>query len=195
MKPELYQKLYTEKGLHYGSAARDRCPGVRYLPTYEKWIESPIIDLGCGTGDTVKALRDKGFECDGVDQVRLDNDMIVSDITIPMNLSMYNTALCIDVLEHLDERGIDQVLDNMTQTQRSVISIHTGSSTVHGHELHETQRPIAWWRLRVCVRFDIDTMIVVNRERFVFLLRSRARPRSTRAALLLQKVGQSAPTS
>lgn len=126
MYTSTYQRLYlTSK---YGQAEFDRCPGVRLLPKYENWLLSPVIDLGCGTGDTVRAIREKGFTCMGVDQVDIGNDMVVADITRPLPMDLAKSAICIDVFEHLTDDRVEDILKNMKRVTRQVISVNNADS-------------------------------------------------------------------
>lgn len=73
---------------------------------------APIVEVGCGTGVVVRALRVRGFDCEGVE---------LSDITIPEDLEGHIVAgtsftelpasrrdgtkvvLLLDVIEHLED--------------------------------------------------------------------------------------------
>ena len=66
----LYQRIYEQHDW-YGDAEQGRCPGVRLLPLYQSWLEGSVVDLGCGRGHTVQAIRELDFRCDGIDQVKI----------------------------------------------------------------------------------------------------------------------------
>ncbi len=172
MHKEIYQKLY-EQG-DYGNASKDKCPGVRYFRHYRKWLLSPIMDLGCGTGDTVGLMRQQGYHAEGIDQIDIGNGMVIGDITDPRTvLDGYSTMTCLDVLEHLDLEGISNVLSMMADAGRQVITVHSGPSNWHGVDLHVTQRPVEWWEekigeyLKIVRRADLDFM------RYLFLCESK----------------------
>jgi hypothetical protein len=147
---ETYQNLYDNT--IYGSGAHNCCPGVRDLPKYRRFIQPPVIDVGCGRGDTVDLLRSLGVDAIGIDQITLNNDMLTGDITATQDWSIYKTALCIDVLEHITFSRIRQLLLNMAATERQIITVHTGASgtahwthTKQDVELHITQLTFAEW--------------------------------------------------
>lgn len=171
---KLYQRLYTTTD--YGKASAGKCPGVRFFPLYKKHVVSPFVDLGCGNGDTVIMLRQLGFNGTGIDQISLDNGLEVGDITKPHNLEVFETALCIDVLEHLEKEQIVKVFENLTTTKKQVLSVHTKSSQYGGGlELHLTQEPFEWWESVIekylIIEEKITTMTDVRR---LYLTRSKA---------------------
>lgn len=175
MMRELYQKLYEDPGLHYGDASHDRCPGVRYLPIYRHWLQSPIIDLGCGRGDAVLAMRREGLIADGVDQVDLANGMMVNSITQPWDLSWYRTATCIDVFEHLLDDDLRLVMANMMQCERQVISVYSEPAKERGYdqELHVNLKGLDDWYGLVSAHFDVVERVRVARMREIYLTRTK----------------------
>jgi hypothetical protein len=153
MKPDanLYESLYNDKSLHYGSAKHNRCPGVRYLPRYEHWLMGGVIDLGCGNGDTVRALRAKGIPAAGVDWIEQPEnehylyggfDITTSDFV----LEQFKTSICLDVFEHINDEDLIGLISNMKKTQRQVITTFTGSHVVNGVELHINQKSPGQWQ-------------------------------------------------
>jgi len=143
---ELYQMLYEDPARNYGVAAKNRCPGVRSFPLYSNYLESPVIDLGCGSGDTVARIREAGYDADGIDQIELNNGMKSGDAT-KFDCSGYGTALCIDVFEHLEPEELTSLLENMAKANRQIIQIHCGPSTEKGYsqELHiNIKTPEEW---------------------------------------------------
>jgi len=71
-------------------------------------------------------------------------------------------VLCIDVLEHVEEDSIDEVLDHLRSLTEAVgmFSIATGpamKSLPDGRNAHILQRPIDWWLPRIMCRFDLQS--------------------------------------
>ena len=145
MTKDLYQSLYEDKNINYGDDEAGRCPATRYLPLFEKWLIPPIIDLGCGRGQLVLKLREKGLEAYGVDQVELNNGMTVADITkpVPASIGGFQTVVCIDVFEHMCDEDLVYVLRNMSYSKHQVISVFNGHTKESGHpeELHINVKP------------------------------------------------------
>ena len=168
---KIYQWLYEREDLHYGQAKYDRCPGVRYIPKYKKWLEGKIIDFGCGTGDTVKELRKLGYEADGIDQIKLPFGMMYGDITKP-NIYNYDTAICIDVFEHIDDEGLEGLLYNMKQCKKQIINVHvkeTKSKGPEGEELHINIKTFDEWEKFIKKHLKVNEIIDQGKRRRMFL--------------------------
>lgn len=165
---ELYQNIY-DKLPWYGNSETNNCPGVRFIPYYEHHLMSPIIDLGCGRGHTVNKLRELWFNADGMDFIDIANTMLVGDITKPQDLSKYNTALCIDVFEHLTDEEVRAVLENMKQTHRQVISVTNNSSFHLGKELHINIKSFETWARLINEYFNIKTTVPIKEFTMLFL--------------------------
>lgn len=166
---QLYQQLYTKT--HYGKAAKHHCPGIRLVPMAKDWLIGRVIDLGCGTGDTVFALREAGFNAIGIDQITLDNGMLVGDITAPLDLSTFDSCFSSDVFEHIPLEGAEQVLANMQATQRQLISIHNGPSQWPNEvgELHITRLPFEEWEAVIRKYLNIRWISIKGNHYQVYL--------------------------
>jgi len=166
----LYQRLYDDPTLFYGFADKDRCPGVRLLPFYHKWLHGRIIDLGCGTGDTVEALRKIGFDVDGIDQIVLDNGMLTGDITTKMTLTQYETALCVDVFEHILDDPLTHLMKNMAQVKYQIISIHNAATFENlDEDLHVNKKQFSEWRWILLRWFDVVEDITIHEYQHLYL--------------------------
>lgn len=170
---DLYQHIYETEDW-YGNAEINRCPGVRLFPLYRHWLQSPVMDIGCGRAHTVQHLRQNGFEADGVDQIDLDNGMLVADITQPLRLAgTYQTALCIDVIEHIDDAGVLRLFENFKQCPRQAFSIHNGESICNGEDLHINRKPFDEWRTLIESHFALIEEIPTNPEQMLYLTSNR----------------------
>ena len=171
---EVYQEIY-EKLKWYGNSETGHSPGVRYIPKYKDWLIGPIIDLGCGRGDTVRKLRELGFLASGIDFVNLANDMSVGDITKPIdNLPVFKTSLCLDVFEHVDEAGVEKILENMKQTDRQVITAANEKSFHCGHELHINIKTFDGWKETVGKHLTIVESIIVQKDTILLLCKKKS---------------------
>lgn len=170
---ELYQKVYDELAW-YGDANQAHCPGVRFIPLYEHHLMSPIMDLGCGRGHTVYKLREKFFNADGVDFIHIPgNGMVTADITEPLDLSNYNTSICIDVFEHLTDEQCRKVLENMKQTKRQVITVTNAGSTHFGVELHINRKSFFLWEDLINEYVHIVSKTQIKEYTMMFLCEHR----------------------
>ncbi|MFU8830394.1 MAG: SAM-dependent methyltransferase [Phycisphaerales bacterium] len=166
---ELYQRIYeTEEW--YGNAEINRCPGVRLFPLYRDWLLGPVMDIGCGRGHTVEHLRRSGLEADGIDQIDLANGMLVGDITRPLDLEgRYRSALCIDVIEHIDDEGVLRLFENFKQCERQAFSIHNGESICNGEDLHINRKPFEEWRRIISEHFELVEEVPTSPEQMLYL--------------------------
>ena len=171
---DLYQKIYDDNPW-YGDASEGRCPGVRLLPQYRDWLVGPVIDLGCGRGHAVEKLREEGFAAEGIDQIRKHPEMMVGDITKPIeDLQRFKSAVCIDCIEHLYDDQVQGLFANMKQVERQAFSIHNGESTGTGQELHVNRRSFENWRTIIEAHFVIEKEIRLHDNQVLYLTKCRA---------------------
>jgi hypothetical protein len=157
MKP-IYQYLYDNiEATGYGATKNG--PGIRMFPYIKDFLKNIVYDMGCGNGDTVEYLREKGFEVCGIDWIKHHPGMQMGDITKPLDMKPYNTAIAMDVFEHLDNKQVIGLIENMTQCERQVFSIANAPSIVEkdGKEidLHINQKPFDVWDGIIQDYFDI----------------------------------------
>ena len=167
---DTYTKLYADKSLHYGSAAHNRCPGVRYLPKYSHWLQGSILDLGCGNGDTVTLLRSKGFDAYGLDQIPPTKPYCYEgDIT--ERVAAYGTVICIDVLEHIPDSSVGWLLKNIGAAEHNVVTIHNGPSFERGcdMDLHVNKKPAEEWQKVFEEHWKVNEILTLAPHRFMFL--------------------------
>lgn len=67
---------------------------------------------------------------------------------------------CIDVLEHIEETYLEQVLLDLKDITQGIgfYSVHTGPATKilpDGRNAHIIQKPTSWWLPRICQYFEI----------------------------------------
>lgn len=171
----LYQKIYDDNPW-YGDAEQGRCPGVRLLPSYQEWLIEPVMDLGCGRGQTVNHLRQLGLAADGMDQIKINSEMRVGNITEPIeDLNNYNTVVCIDCIEHLYKDQVLGLFENMKQVKHQAFSIHNGESTGTGQELHVNRMSFDDWADLISQHFDIVNTIAIHDEQMLYLTQSKSK--------------------
>jgi hypothetical protein len=164
-----YQRIYADFEW-YGDAQQGRCPGVRLLPRYRDWLLSPVLDLGCGRGHTVGALRKLGLAAEGIDQVAIDPEMRVGDICRPIpDIRSFRSVVCIDCIEHLTDHQVEGLFGNMQQVERQAFSIHNGSSNDTGEELHVNRKPFREWEQIISKCFRIARRVVIHGEQTLYL--------------------------
>jgi len=96
-----------------------------------------VLDIGCGPGIYVKALREAGVDADGVDldprcpyQVM---DVFSADFA-QKYAGKYDLAMCIEVAEHLPKNRADELVKQITSVAPTVLfSAAVPGQGGHGH--------------------------------------------------------------
>lgn len=138
-----------------------------------------VLDYGCGSRlSLAKSLTGKvrhGFKYQAYDPC-------VEKYASPPVPAEF--VVCLDVLEHIEEDCIDEVLDHLEQMTEAVgfFSIDTGpamKSLPDGRNAHVLQRPAEWWLPRIMCRFDLQTFQITHRDDFTtkFYVLVNAKPR------------------
>jgi len=84
-----------------------------------KYIKSPILDIGAGTGILIKELRKQNFIASGIDPVPKSKNVEKGDITkIEFSNNSFQTIFCSEVIEHLSDKQIDK---GVTEIKRILI--------------------------------------------------------------------------
>lgn len=141
---------------HFGSSAW-RCWGHHVLAFIGDYPEqSCILDYGCG----------KGTISDNVSGVTNYDPAIPEYAEEPS--APYDLVLCVDVLEHVEEQHVDEVLDDlkakMIVAGFFVISIRPACAKLpDGRNAHITVRPQEWWMRKLKFRWP-DVRIVTEKE-------------------------------
>ena len=85
---------------------------------------------------------------------------------------------CIDVLEHIEEEFIENVLDDIRRITNKVgfFTIATGPAIkvlADGRNAHLIQKPPNWWLLKMCKRFEIEHL-QKNPNGFLIIVKSKS---------------------
>jgi SAM-dependent methyltransferase len=128
-----------------------------------------VIDVGCGPGHLMAALRERGADVFGVDISRealracREKGLNVEhfDLTapgVPLPGAPYDLAISCEVAEHLDERYADLFVEKLTAAAPRVLLTAAEPDTGVGPGLHHVnERPHAYWVARMEARgFRLD---------------------------------------
>lgn len=157
------------------------------------WLESarlraaggPSLDVGCGVGFAVELLRGPHFQIEswGVDvspaSVQIGNERMghawlraMEPGRIPYPDNHFGLVTCLDMLEHLDERDLAPIRDEMRRVLKPGGLLYCSIATrlaygldQHGDNLHRTVRPPDWW----AGLFDADETRVMWRNQDLYL--------------------------
>lgn len=136
-------------------------------------VEKPlkIMDMGCSGGGFVKSCIDDGCIAVGLEgsdysqKLRraewksIGDKLFTCDITKPFQVSMRNgeefellkfdLITCWEVIEHIKEKDLDQIAENvkahLLPTGLWIMSVSPVDDIVNGVNLHETVKPKKWW--------------------------------------------------
>ena len=139
---------------------------------YKLWESSKqlkILDLGCAGGGFVKDCIDGGhlgIGIDGSDYSKrtgrgewntIPNYLFTGDITKEFRLLvegaeerlLFDVITLWDVMEHIDKKDIDGVLDNLRANLSRdgiiIMSVGCEEDIINGVKLHQTVEQIDWW--------------------------------------------------
>lgn len=170
---ELYQEIYDKEGW-YGNASIDRCPGMRLLPKYKDYISGKVVELGCGRGSVTEYLQNNGFECEGYDQVKVNPNMNVADITDTSLTISGDTVICIDVIEHILDEQLEGLYENFKKFNKQIFSIHNGPSPHNGVELHINIKPFEEWDKIIEEKgLQIEKKITIHKEQVLYITKTK----------------------
>jgi hypothetical protein len=115
-----------------------------------------LLDYGCGRGDQYKPphLLHKRW---GIDSPRLYDPSCKDHSDKPGQEERFDAVLCVDVLEHVEERHIDAVLDELSSWANKLLFLSVSTRTASkcfpdGRNVHVTVKDHKWWKERIAKR-------------------------------------------
>lgn len=151
-KEQLSNKEYLYRTMHCTwPSYRFNNHGLIRLLNWVHLLKSPasVLEIGCGNGKLCETLSAMRFDVTGLDITegpyeRDGYNFVKHDITqgLPFEDDEFDYCLSFDVLEHLQQEQIENVLKDMFRVGCYVIlTIACHSRGV----LHQTVRPPEWW--------------------------------------------------
>jgi len=123
----------------------------------KEWIRglkpnSKILELGCGNGALCELLAVQGHDVTGLDLVQGRGDydrskykFVIHDLQsgyLPFEDNMFDSCVSFDVLEHLEEKWVGQVLFDMFRVANEVcLSV----ACFYREPFHQTVQGEVWW--------------------------------------------------
>ncbi|MBW3590228.1 MAG: class I SAM-dependent methyltransferase [Actinobacteria bacterium] len=112
---------------------------------------STVMDVGCGFGVLVKALRDRGIEAFGIDVSEYAVSQVDSEIREYCQLGSitdplpqgYDLIVCIEVVEHLSPKEALEAVENMCRNTEDLI--FSSTSEDFREPTHLNVRPMEYW--------------------------------------------------
>lgn len=126
----------------------------------KKYKVSELLDYGSGHG----SLR-KAFEKNNVPLKVYEYDPGVKGKTHTPKPNKF--VVCIDVLEHIEEEYVDNILDDLKRVTQDKLYItvdceKAGKILADGRNAHITIKPLSWWRSKLEKRFKVIEAIDFN---------------------------------
>jgi 2-polyprenyl-3-methyl-5-hydroxy-6-metoxy-1,4-benzoquinol methylase len=123
----------------------------------DKFAPSSSLDVGCAKGFLVRALSDLGVDAHGIDPSEYAFDEVPADIKgrtvigiaqeIYLEDSTFDVVTCFDVLEHIPEDDIPQVLSELFRVSKQwvILRVVTKELPDDVDASHATIHDKDWW--------------------------------------------------
>jgi hypothetical protein len=156
MKTISEEYLYLQKELHlnsnYGVVSFNMAPAVKKI--FEDLNLKSISDYGAGKKNLKKGLLKLGLK----NFEYYPYDPVFPEYGSPKEADI---VCCIDVLEHIEEVYLQNVLDELKKITInlgffSVATKPAGKFLRDGRNAHLIQKPASWWLPMMCSRFEIE---------------------------------------
>jgi 2-polyprenyl-3-methyl-5-hydroxy-6-metoxy-1,4-benzoquinol methylase len=150
---DLYRRgWYETKEISYNQIECEEGPFAKRLADWISCFLEPstVLDVGCGPGTYVRALREMG-----VDAMGIDTDKRVAGQEHLLQQSLFDTrlqaelVLCLEVAEHIDEDKADDVVKSIVDTMETGgMLIWSAAHPGQGGTGHINCQPKAYWDFR-----------------------------------------------
>ena len=154
---EEYRKLQEElhKNPDYGIASTHFAPVISEIMRGLK-IKS-LSDYGAGKKRLYESLK----KLNNAPKEYFPYDPAFPDYGKPQSADL---VCCIDVLEHIEPKLIDNVIDDLSSitTNYGFFTVHMGparKSLSDGRNAHLIQKPSSWWLEKLIKKFEIINLI------------------------------------
>jgi len=169
------KEKYT-RAWNCGAEKHSQCvmPLVKYISQcgYGK-----MLDIGCGNGIVAMVLRDRDFNCYGLD---ITSAKLIPDMKnyfyeapiwrMPFKDDEFDFTFSTDVLEHLPPQMVDQAIKEIYRITKYTTfhNIATFEDNRQGFKFHLTVKPIQWWREKF-ERFNTKNLKleIIDRKNFL----------------------------
>ena len=142
--------------INYEQIAHEEAAPAQHLA---RWISdtlspSTVLDIGCGPGIYVDALRTHGIQARGVDideRVKDKPYLKYQSVFDLVDTDLADTVICLEVAEHIDERSAEQVAAQVARCVGKTL-IWTAAQPEQGGIGHINCQPKEYWdaKLTAC---------------------------------------------
>lgn len=178
----IYEKIFSISNYSINSDRKQTCQLVHNYLTGD---EKGVIDIGSGRGPVLIELMTKFdkaqiLSCDlkkfhdyDISFRKLDLSLKVDRDAVLKEFFRFDFLTCMDVLEHIEEKYLDDTLKFFKGISRRHLIVVANHSDVWGQELHLIQESMNWWENRFLKYFSILDKKSIHSERaYVFHTRS-----------------------
>lgn len=141
--------------------AHEEAPQADRLAQWFTTFQVPsVLDVGSGPGTYVHALQRHGIRAIGVDNdLRAPSDTVMIDLRTSYNLPFgFSAVLCLEVLEHIEERYGPRIVRQLTQT--APLIVFSAARPGQGGEGHiNCQERSYWIKLFQDYGFPVDELV------------------------------------
>jgi hypothetical protein len=159
MKTISEKYLSEQKRLHelynnYGTASISHAPNI--IEILKNNNLKSICDYGAGKMNLKKAMHENGYK----NFEYFPYDPVFPEYGKP---SMSELVCCIDVMEHIEEEFIENVLNEIRDITINLAYFSIATTPAKkilsdGRNAHITLKPERWWLIKLCSRFDIKVL-------------------------------------
>lgn len=139
---------------------------------------SSVIELGCGTGATLAALRRCGVEVLGVDgfadcipfiarhDPEVASQVVIHDLGTPWTApKQFDLAVSIETLEHIAPEGADHAVKTICDA--APVAVVTACPPVGRNPLHLNEQPFPYWVEKFAAQGKVLDPVATNAVRDV----------------------------
>jgi ubiquinone/menaquinone biosynthesis C-methylase UbiE len=165
---EVYTDIFNSRGIYKGARlALHNVAAFEFIKNNEDEINS-VVDIGTGRGAYIAKMRElipreirvvttdlKQFhKLDDVEFVKLD---LSSEQELEaFKDNEFDLLTCLGVLEHIEAKYIDSILEMFASVSRfSIFTIANHSDKFKEFELHLIQERIEWWQEKIEKYYNI----------------------------------------
>lgn len=177
---KIYEEVfnnYDEYDMHIGY--HDRYDYILKELNTKKY--QTIIDISSGKGILIKIIQEKFSNIDICStDIKKFNDINVKFIKLDLTNKddfnnipdKYDLLLCLDVLEHIEEEYIDNILEFLSSLSATFcFSIANHSDIKNEYELHLIQKNKRWWNKKLKIYYNIlKTFNMYNNKLYCYVL-------------------------